>query len=35
MMAPLYYMLAIGFVSFACLDMVIWFLLKVVMGIPI
>ena len=35
MMAPLYYMLAIGFVSFACLVIVFWFLLKVVMGIPI
>ena len=35
MMAPLYYVLAIGFVVFACLVIVVWFLLKVVMGIPI
>lgn len=35
MMAPLYYMLAVGFVGFACLVIVFWFLLKVVMGIPI
>ena len=35
MMAPLYYVLAIGFVGFACFAIVLWFLLKVVMGIPI